>query len=227
MGALIKLELHNLFRQKSFYVCVGINALLAVIFYLIWAYTPIQVGDIFEAIMSGEELPEKTSSGFAASLSTLSMLANYFPLILGIAMVSFIVPDYTQNTMKNVYSRGFSRTQVFFAKYVASLVIMGVMLAMIFLFSFIAGTIQFSAGQADGKYFALLGGQILVAVAFATVEFAICIMLKNIPGSIVLIIVSTMIFSQILLFVDLLLLSQDVSFQTSKFWLSSFFSDRS
>ena len=234
MGALIKLELHNLFRQKSFYVCAGITAALAVIFYLIWAYTPLQlsIGNIFEILQRGE-WPEKTSSGFAATLSILSLLSDNYPLVLGIAMVSFFVPDYTQNTIKNVYARGFSRTQIFFAKYITALIMTISMLLMIFIFSFVTGTIQFGIIDKEklpidffiGKFLAFLGGEILVAVTFASVEFALCMMIKNIPGALVLIFVVTTIIPSILSVVGFILIANDISFQPYKYYLTSFISD--
>ncbi|MBP5308712.1 MAG: ABC transporter permease [Clostridia bacterium] len=224
MGALLKYEFHKLVRQKSFYVCVAIIALMALINFLIWAYTPIKF-NLLDLLLSGGEMPEKTSSGFGAMQEAMGGLSSQLPLMLGIALAIYIISDYSQSTIKNVYARGFTRTEVYFAKFLVSLAMMLTMFLLVMLLSFIGGTLEFEVGKPDGTFFKLLSTQLLVCAAITAIEFFICIAVKNLPGAIVIIVGGTQFLLNILQLIDLILASKDIDFRISKLYIGSFLSD--
>ena len=226
MGALLKYEFHKLFRQKSFYVCSGIIALMALINFLIWAYTSINFNWL-DFLISGMGFPEKIPSGFGAMEAALGGLSSQLPLILGITLAIYIISDHSQNTIKNVYARGFTRTEVYFAKFIVSLAVMSAMFVLVMLLSFIGGTLEFEAGKPDGTFFKLLSSQFLVCAAITSVEFFICIAVKSLPGTIVIIVGGTQFLLNILQLIDLILASKDIDFRISKLYIGSFLNDLS
>ena len=87
--------------QKSLYICFGIGLL----------------------IITLAMLTSKTFDTLTDAVNTMFVvLSTGFTSFLGIFMAVFVCHDFSQQTIKNVYARGYQRTTVYFAKYFISLV---------------------------------------------------------------------------------------------------------
>ena len=135
MKALLKFELRKLLRNKAFFICLGIAVALITISLLINKV-------IFDSGLieyAEQEIPEEYAEQYAESLSALkesfngimmlknllantSNLLNNTLVISGITISLIVCEDFTGDTIKNIYSKGYSRTQVYFAKLVSSLI---------------------------------------------------------------------------------------------------------
>lgn len=105
MKNLLKFEFHKLFKQKSFYICTIIMLVLS-----------------FFSILLNKSLANNPELNMAMPMVMSSLLtavnSSNFTMICGIFIALFVCTDYDQQTIKNVYSRGFSRSKVYFAKYI-------------------------------------------------------------------------------------------------------------
>lgn len=102
MGTLMKFELHKLKKQKSFYICT----LIMVALLFLSAMTT-------NALVNGS--PEYAAQFKGSGLdSMIGALGNCsFLLIAGIFTALTVCEDYEQQTVKNIFSRGYSRGSVY------------------------------------------------------------------------------------------------------------------
>lgn len=103
MNRLIKFQVRNMFKQKSFYVCLCLFILMGPILTFIGAfntpnYETIKVMPQMVSLLSGE----------------ISLLSTIF-------IALFCCLDFNEGTTKNIIGRGYSRTQVLLSKYIVSL----------------------------------------------------------------------------------------------------------
>lgn len=155
MSKLIRFELHKLFRQKSFYICTAV--LLAVNLYSI----------IFTYDNGGR------STGLVC-LSTAVCSAD-FTMLLGIFVALFTCDDYAGGTIRNIISRGFTRTQVYFSKLIALCIAPVLMVLLNWALNYAAGSLYWETGldafETDLLY--VLGVQLLLVIAEAALFYAI------------------------------------------------------
>ena len=109
MIKLRKFQLRNLFKQKSFYVCmsviIGLAALMTISSTLLSNLTSVKIGKI-------------NSNSILLSFIT----PGHFDTILTIFVALFFSLDVSNGTMKNIIARGFSRKQVFISKYTTTII---------------------------------------------------------------------------------------------------------
>lgn len=212
MKNLLKFEFYKLLRQKSFYICTGVILAMSLISLL-----------LKQALANNSELNITTPSGVSTLLSAVS--SSNFTMICGIFIALFVCTDYDQLTIKNVYSRGFSRNDVYFAKLVVSLIATLIMFVITLLFTFAVGNIMFNGAVDSGNYAGLLIGQFLYCVASASFVFAICLIVKKVGVSIALAILGPSLISTVLSLADAFLNID--GFKFGKYWLDGFIGDLS
>lgn len=104
MNRLIKFQVRNMFKQKSFYVCLCLLILMGPILTFIGAFnTP-----NYETI---KVIPQM-----------VSLLSGEISLLSTIFIALFCCLDFNEGTTKNIIGRGYSRTQVLLSKYIVSLI---------------------------------------------------------------------------------------------------------
>lgn len=107
MSKLISFEFRKIFRQKSLYVCLAI--MLALIC-------------LSAAVNAGlEQNPEFDLIFTVESFTKSALSASSFFMILGIFVALYCCDDVANNTLKNLYSRGFTRGQVYGADFINGL----------------------------------------------------------------------------------------------------------
>lgn len=105
MKNILQFQFHKLFRQKSFYIILLVAlALIAVI-------------SIPERILSAA-FPADTA-GMDIAKNTLNFCQ--MTLLLGILTPMFVCADWDQDTLKNIYAKGYGRGMVCFAQFAAML----------------------------------------------------------------------------------------------------------
>ena len=157
MGKMIRFEMDKLLHRKSFYICTIIGALLVVI----GAKTAASLAEAEESIA-----PAFTAWGTAAgAVNTGNLL-----LLMAIFTAIFVCDDFDQNTLKNIYSKGYSRGTVYAAQFVVSLLAAGIMFAVDVIAGFVAGQ-QFGKIGTVGQYPRVILLQLIVMAAYHTFFF--------------------------------------------------------
>jgi ABC-type transport system involved in multi-copper enzyme maturation permease subunit len=163
MKNLLKLEFVKLKRRKSFYICTLIMLGLIIISNLtikaFLSLLPDVIGDI-------------TSSGIDSLVSGLSN--SSFTLITSIFVILFVCEDYTNQAIKNIYAKGYSRTNVFLSKIISVVISTTIMFLIVEIASFISGTLFFGIGKIESyKFLLLIAAQYLAAMAEIIFAFVI------------------------------------------------------
>lgn len=155
MKKLMKFELRQLFRMKSFYICLLISM----------AFTALSViVNVFIAKETG------TQQGSALAFdSLLSVVSNgQLEILLAVFVSLFICSDYMEGTIKNVISHGFSRGQVYFVKYII-LILTGWIFAICdMVLSFVMMVAMRGVGTPSTNLLSVLLINFLIIVAFVS-----------------------------------------------------------
>ena len=203
MMSLLRFEFCKLRKQKRFYVCTGIMVSLIL---LSGVTTKALLGDI--PGMTSEEL-------------MLNAVGNSsFLLIAGIFAALHICEDYEQQTIKNIYARGYTRTEVYFSKLIAVWLSTTLMFLMIILTSLILGNIYFTVGSTDvGKLTGVLVVQYLVCMANISMYFALSSAFRKNGSAIAATIVFPMFVNMVLALLDSYLKLEKIHLADK--WISS------
>lgn len=131
---LLQFEFRRLFRKTSFYVCLAITVLL-----VLYA-----LGAVAQRYLNVEQY----SSSLIPIRPTMIVTLNYslkianLSVMAGVFSALYICEDKARGTIKNIYSLGYSRTHLFFAKYLASATAVSIMYAVVILITFIGGVLM-------------------------------------------------------------------------------------
>ena len=212
MKRLFLFELHKLKKQKSLYICSAV--VLALLFLMVLANFILY--KYLEVTMQAANAVEITLSAINSS---------DFNLIVSIFIVLYVCGDFGYKTIKNIYSRGFSRTEVFFAKYIICVAYVVIMFIVTELFALAMGSAFFGYRTVDGHVFWSVFGQLLVCLAYASFVFAISFMVKKMGIAFAVVILAPAAITVITTVIDVIIMvnagetmSQD-SFMFSEFWL--------
>lgn len=212
MKKLLHFELFKLRNQKSLYIC---SAIVLVALFLTMLMNKLMFdtfsGSIFEEFM---EMSKPT----AVSSMLTAVSASDFTLIVGIFIALYVCGDFGQHTIKNIYSRGFSRTSVYFSKLIICVAYTVAMYIISLLFALILGCAFFGGYEAEsGRVVALIFGQLIACIAYSTVAFSISFMVRKNGVAIALTIVIPLVLTLILSLIDVAISSE--TFALSDYWL--------
>lgn len=204
MAKLLSFELRKILRQKSLYICLAIVLAL------------IGLSAVVNASLAKN--PEfgltVTASGFTKS----ALSSSSFFMILGIFVALYCCDDNTNNTLKNLYSRGYSRGEVYFAKYAVSLAISEILAAVCFLFAFLLGKAAVNDG-ASAKAVGSVFCQLLLVVAYHAVFFSVATLIGKVGGSVAVNIAGPLLVLTVLTLITSLLKLESVNL--GDYWLES------
>ena len=211
MKELIKLEFRKLTRQKSLYICLAIMLgliLMSAIIYKVLMVSNIDLGDFVTDINNVD--------GIFFTLTIISN-ADLF-IILGIVIAITYCFDFDEQTIKNIFARGYSRKSLFFSKVLSIICATTFLFIACLLFSFVLGVIFFGIGEGSVlSMFGLLGLQFLITLAYAMFFTLICVMCKKMSTAIVMNIIAPLVITLVLTLVDSIVKSQ--SFKIANYWL--------
>ncbi len=179
MGNMLKFECRRLFKKPSFYVCLGLCAVFTILtiavsranFNDMLKYYSSSAGDEY-SYYSLENMKETFAKNFSPDMLALnntgiSMMSTIMAIFMGI----FVCEDRVRGTIKNIYARGYSRTDVFLAKFIVASVTATLIFTAITLVAYISGWIMFATKPFEvtplkvngiwllilGKFVAILG----------------------------------------------------------------------
>ena len=112
MGKLLKFEFRKLLRSKILYIILGIS----VVFVIMNALVLVLLDNIMR------EIDVELISSYSAYGFTKGALTNSFVTIAGVFVAIYATEDFTHGTCKNVIAKGYKRLQVYFSKYIVSLI---------------------------------------------------------------------------------------------------------
>ena len=210
MKNLLQFEFRKLTRKKSVYICTTVSFVLL---FLMTLFT--------EIIFS---LTQETYQAFDVLLDGVN--SGSFTLLAGIFAILFMCEDYSRQTVKNIYARGYSHTCVYFAKMIATLVAASAMYLALELFAFALGALAYGVGEVESaKYFAVLAVQYVAAMAEVLFAFFIASVLCKNGASIATYVLSPIAASLVLSLLELLLKLKKINL--NNYWVSGFLGDLS
>lgn len=185
MKNLLKFELYKLVRAKSLYIFLALTIGMMLV----------SIGAIFIVALIDKALMEEAGAGIDAVNAMLksnsandimltSMSYSSFTFFMSIFTAIFLCDDYTQKTIKNIYSRGFTRTQVFIAKMIVIAIAMFVVYIAILISGFLFGLLFFG-NVGEFHSIVLYIEQFLYILAFISFVTFITFAFKKISLSIV------------------------------------------
>ena len=217
MKALLKFEFRKLFQNKAFYICLGIAIFLLVINTI----TSKVMADINKEMM--EEAYAEMGIKVEYSFSALALLKAVFnsnvAIVEGVVVSIIVCEDFAGDIIKNIYSKGYKREQVFFAKLLSSLAAFLMIIIGGMIISFLLGVALTGQLGSVGKNFA--GSVIciyLVAIAYFAIYYAIAIIFKKVAPSIVLTILGPTGVTILLILANLFIKNEEITL--SDYWIS-------
>ena len=149
MSKLLNFELRKLFRLKAFYICTAVSLLMGIFTF----HTFSKGGADYSGLLCLVKAVETSS----------------LTLLMGIWIAIFVCEDYSGGTMRNIVTRGYSRTSVYFAKLIALLAGVLITLVLCWVVCAITGTILFdgSDGAFSMSFLNSLAAQLAAVLAYA------------------------------------------------------------
>ena len=205
MKNMIKFEFRKLFRHISFYVLMGVCLLWTVLNGLMLTVAAMLIPEI--------GVPSTVYDFTRSAVSTNSMI------FVGIFLAIFVVEDFANGSIKNVVSKGYNNTTVYFSKYIVSLVAAVMMCLASIISGVLYGLIFFrEAGSFDSVGY-VIPGILLSIIVYHAMFFLICISVRKMAPAVVLTIVGPMGLDLVLSLVGIF--TQDrFKFNISNYWLS-------
>lgn len=216
MKNLLKLEFRKMRKQKSFYIC-----------------TLVMIGLLFLSVLTANALLTGNHAALAGTFAASGMDTainavnnSSFLMIAGIFVAIFVCDDYEQQTIKNIYARGYSRKQVYLSKLLAVWIGTTVMFVIVLLFAFICGTAYFGTGAFAGlRVIRILAVQYAACMANMSLCFLVSSLLRKNGSSIAATIVAPMLVNMLLGMLDSFMKLKE--FSVTSVWVSSFMGDLS
>ena len=209
MKNLIQFEFRKLTRKKSYYICTVISFALLLMMVL-----------LFNFLLKIAQTDE-----YKAVDLVLQCLNNgSFTLLAGIFAILFVCEDYTLQTVKNVYARGYSQKNVYLAKLIVTLGAASAMYLALQIFAFLLGAFFFGVGEVEsGKYFAVLAVQYVTAMAEVTFAFFLASIFCKSGTSIATFVLSSTMSSLLFGLLDLMFEIEKIDL--NDYWVTSFLGD--
>ena len=217
MKDLLKLEFRKLKRQKSFYIILAIMVALVVLYA---AVTKLFEAFIPELNEMGEGFGETISAtGVSILLGFTSSSSGNFALLTSIFVAIVVCDEYESKLIKNIFARGYSRADFYFAKFIYLIVTTSIMFLIAAATAGISGALFFGLNGDVWKIILLLDVQYLVCMANVAMFFALCVIIKKLGASIALCIFAPILVSLVLTIIDSA--AEFENFNLAEYWLSS------
>ena len=206
MGKLLKFEFRKITKQKSFYICFGIVFLLAVL------------NVVLTKSLSSESEEVIFSTG---SMLVKSLSGSSFMMILGIFTALYVCDDYTNNTLKNIYAKGYTREKVYLSKYIMSVLVAVVMSLITMAITVALCSMNGATQDLQSSIIKSILSQIILVIAYQSLYFGVSMIFGHVGGSIAFNLVGPSLVVTILTLITSILKID--SLNISSFWLDSAF----
>ena len=211
MKKLLKLEFTKLRKQKSFYICT----LLAVVFILLES-------TLAFVMTNDEPWLREDMSGIQTMLTGIG--SSFYVLLSSVFVVLFFCEDHTQQTIKNILAKGYTKEQVFAAKVISASAATTIMFVITELAALGIGTCFFGLGAVENlDFLAVIGTQYITNLANGLMCIVLCAMFRKTAASIVAMLFIPDLVEMALSLVDTIL--QNTKILISDFWFTSILND--
>lgn len=215
MGKLLKFEFRRLFSQKSFYICTAILILInAVLIKSSWSAR-------VSAGLNGE--------GFVQQSLINSGTTFLFVILLGVFAALFVCEDYSIGTIRVIVTRGYSRTQIYFAKLIVICAGSLIMLFVCWFSALLTAELAYDGAKTsmNVKFLLAMSSQIVLVIAYACLFCAISSAIQKTGGSLALCIVLPMAVTILLTAIEtaVSIKNPDSEIELCKYWLERMISD--
>jgi len=208
MNKLIKFEFRKIFQQKSFYICMGVAVLL----------TLLNVVLMKNIASASEEIAFSTMSMTSKAIS-----GSNFIMVMGIFIALYACDDYSNNTMKNIVSKGYKKEHIFLSKYIVSLVVSLVSALVMILLTYVL-TISANTGTETFKdILPILIGQLFILIAYHALYFSAGMIIGKVGRSVAFNLVGPTLVVTVLTLITAILKIESLSI--SDYWIDSAFSN--
>jgi len=206
MKRLLHFEFHRLFRQKSFYICFGVMFCMLFLSCLIGWVTGREIGTFFYS---------------RESILRDALSLSYFFTVLSVYIPILVCEDYEQQTVKNIFSRGYTGGQIYFAKLIASLAAGSIMAVMLYLAGGGLGLIFFEADNTEtGAMMGVILCQYFLTVCYVSLYYAVSISIRKVGGSIALSFFFPLMVGLILNLVSFFMIDRGTDL--GRYWISNY-----
>lgn len=204
MLKLLKFEFHKLIRQKSTYICI----LIPFIF-------------LFLGILINKLIYMNDNAQIPTTINILktSLATTNLTLILAIFIAITVTEDYTEQTIKNIYGKGYSRESVYLTKYIIIILYTLINVIIIYLSSLLIGNIFFELGNIDNLIINLISPAIII-LAYSSLSYLIAVSFKKTGPAIACSILIPLIISLLVNTLDSVLKLENI--KLANYWLDSF-----
>ena len=213
MKELIKFELRKLVRSKSFYVCLGITIVLL----LLNSALSLALDNMLKE--AAKEIGQPYVTSKSAVISMKLAFSSNTATVEAIIVTIIVCEDFVGDVIKNIYSKGYTRAQVYFSKLISSAIAFFAIMIINMIIAFFFGLIAYKQVGPTGNLFvpALLG-IFVIALAYFVISFSVAMIFKKIAPSIILAVVGPTAIIVIFALLDTLVIKSD-TFSLSEYWL--------
>lgn len=217
MANLLRFEFRKVFRSKYFYILLG----AAFLYTLLNGLTLYFVNWILENL--AEEAGEAIDSGmfdYNSYTFTKAALSSNLFMIVGIFIAIFACEDNGHGTSKNIIAKGYSRLEVYFSKYIVSLLLTFVFALVAIIAAALFGLIAWGADsftKTDPNMLPIILGQLLCVIVYHALFFAVAFSVGRSGPAIVINILVPMGLSLLLALGTVLVNRDDFSF--ANYWI--------
>ena len=148
-----------------------------------------------------------------------SLATTNLTLILAIFIAINVTEDYTEQTIKNIYGKGYSRESVYLTKYIIIILYTLVNVIIIYLSSLLIGNIFFELGNIDNLITNLIS-QAIIILAYSFLSYLIAVIFKKTGPAIACSILIPLIISLLVNTLDSVLKLENI--KLANYWLDSF-----
>ena len=200
---LIRGEFRKIFTSKSLIVFLAIPVGLS----LLSMASERILFEVVNSISEGEKVVYTTDLGYVL-LSSVAQDA--FFIVMSVFLAIWNVKDYSTGSIRNMLARGCTRTNIYFAKYLVSMVmvVMYTVVNTLFsvLFSFIFSKV---IGTLTVEILGLYLLDIFMVIAIATTYFSVIMMFQKLAPAIIINLVSGGVFGVILTIIQEVFIKND------------------
>lgn len=237
MYHILKAEIGKLFRSRTFLICSMIAIVMSVILIASYemmskVYTPEFIEELNQqtATQSGAtvQVSEELDLSFFQNLSGISMLemsfsGNLVSTLLAVLVSIFVCSEFSGGAIKNIASRGFSRTKIYTAKYLVCIIGGTILSIVVLLTSFLGGTLLWGMGETGADFtsnlLTFLGVQFLLNAALTGLMVFVSMVVRNTGGSIAINVCVIMFASMIFSLFDLVIDSEKI--KVADYWIGN------
>ena len=227
MNKLLRFESRKLFMRISLYILLGV-ALLMVLFNVL---IPNMMNDLFEDVRDANDVLSIFGLSVDSTADIFIVKAVYsgeVATVLAVLIALIATSDYHNRTVKNILSRGYTRTQVYFSKLIVCEAVAVCCSVLCMLFAYVMGTVLYTpCALSFGELFPILAAQLLVMTGLCAFFVFLSTLMKNSGGALAIGIVAVEFMPLLTRVLDLIMEDNELAFRFTEYNLFSFISDLS